>query len=167
MQNNSTVIVLEYFSYSIYCSRKRRWIKHGVLSFWWTSNPNKSQRSVCPWCPSTHCWKTSLLLLWWMLTKSKVGEISWRKCAFAIIGAAAEMWRCIQGVTVSGNQNKNHCLIFHRSTSLPESFWGWICHQWIIVLSKCVHTFECFSYSYSTGSRRRRSRARQWYCWKQ
>lgn len=62
------------------------------------------------------------------------GEISWRKCAFAIIRAAAEMWRCIQGVIVSPNQNKNDCLIF---PVLPESFWEWILiyDEWIMVFS--------------------------------
>lgn len=50
-----------------------------------------------------------------MLTESKVGEISWRKCAFAIIGAAAEMWRCIQGVIVSVNQHKGSLIFPARS----------------------------------------------------
>lgn len=76
--------------------------------------PIQTRASILPATdvPPPTVGKRTLLLLWWMLTESKVGEISWRKCAFVIIGAAAEMWRSIQGVIVSVNQHKKDSLIF-------------------------------------------------------
>lgn len=85
---------------------------------------NQSQRSSCQWCLSTHWWKTSLLPLWWMLTEREVGEISWRKFAFAIIRAAAMMQRCIQGVKLSLKSKTRMCL---HSLSFWECAFGVLC----------------------------------------
>lgn len=91
-----------------------------------------------------------------MLTECQVGEISRRKHAFAITRAAAEVWRCTQGVSITKSKIKMTAWFplswVYKSTPSPESFGEWILSfdEWIVFFFLVILLSLCIAGSSST-----------------